>query len=79
MDTAPDFLQFLKIMVAQNDVQILMKMTRFDFLALIKVPEQLVVEFFELLEIEDSKNFANEKTYALTDNPTLVVTDISPI
>ena len=66
-------------MVAQNDVQILMKMTRFDFLALIKVPEQLVVEFFELLEIEDSKNFANEKTYALTDNPTLVVTDISPI
>ena len=40
-------------MVEKHDFQILMKMTSQDFKGLSTVPDELAVQFFEMLEIED--------------------------
>jgi hypothetical protein len=70
-------------------------MTYIDFSALIDVPESMVVEFFDIFDIEDNINFPNHRTFELANfnilnflkfweskdsaGPTKCLRDISPI
>jgi len=78
-DTAAPFIQCLKNMIEQYDVQILMKIGLRDLKQITKFPEETALEFFQLLEIEDFTNFTKERTQELKQNPTsLLLQDINP-
>lgn len=49
-------------MVQQNDFQILMNIGTPELKLISKFPEEMAVEFFELLEIKDITNFSKERT-----------------
>ena len=65
LHTAGQFVDKLKALVDQYDLQILLNMTSDELMYIKQVPEELAVKFFELLEIEDTINFKNERTLAL--------------
>jgi hypothetical protein len=54
VETAPIFVKFLRDLVLEKDYQILINLKPCDYIALSKLPEDVAVDFFDLLTIETS-------------------------
>lgn len=53
-----------------------MKMRPIDFKSLSNLPENLALDFFNEMAIEDKHNFENYKTAKLSKSPAILVDDL---